>query len=501
MSEWALQDDPALVGRRIRQARRELGLTQGDLATRIGVSLGALDRFETGKGDPSDKLEQIAEITGKPVSWYTSTDQQDVGDGVFDTGLPAELRRRLAESSRRRGSLNGGLATEEGPAPVEAAGEAAEPLVEEPDALAERNAPDTAMAVEPEHAALLDERTELVQQHEALRAALAAEQREHATRAAAMAEELERVNARHQELSGVLEQSSAELASSRAREAELAERAVELERRLETARAQLSETTSRLDQAETDLERLRQDRGAQTEDVDLRTAELGARAEALDAREAAMRATQDDLDFRSTQLDAREAELRFRSAQLDTREAELGIRSAHLDTREADLGFRSAQLDTREATLADAELRSAESGPRAEPGPARDEEQEPRESDGATLAGAADEPATTTGGAEGTRVADEDAAAVGEDAPAAEEDALTAEEVVHLAVLPDRGYKLVARYGAAPEPGAIVELDDVRYRCLRVQPSPFLGDDRQCAVLELLRREPDASHSTDTPAE
>ena len=73
MSASGAYDDRAAVGRRIGQARRELGLTQGDLATRIGVTLGILDRYETGKADPSEKLAQIAEITGRDVSWFTST--------------------------------------------------------------------------------------------------------------------------------------------------------------------------------------------------------------------------------------------------------------------------------------------------------------------------------------------------------------------------------------------------------------------------------------------
>jgi len=70
---------------------------------------------------------------------------------------------------------------------------------------------------------------------------------------------------------------------------------------------------------------------------------------------------------------------------------------------------------------------------------------------------------------------------------------------VHLAVAPDNGYRLVARQGAAPDPGEIVELGDVRYRCVRVQASPFLGDERRCVVLELLPPEHAPSRSTGEP--
>ena len=54
----------------------------------------------------------------------------------------------------------------------------------------------------------------------------------------------------------------------------------------------------------------------------------------------------------------------------------------------------------------------------------------------------------------------------------------------HLAIVSGHGYRLVARWGAVPDPGDVVELDDGGYRCMRISASPFLGDDRLCAVLE-----------------
>ena len=109
MSASGAYDDQAAVGRRIGPARRELGLTQGALATRIGVTLGILDRYETGKADPSEKLAQIAEITGRDVSWFTSTARYDIDSAGYAAELPAELGRRIAESRYLRGSRRGGL--------------------------------------------------------------------------------------------------------------------------------------------------------------------------------------------------------------------------------------------------------------------------------------------------------------------------------------------------------------------------------------------------------
>ena len=204
MTGWRLDDDPAVIGGRIRQARRELGLTQADLAARIGVSLGVLDRFETGKGDPSDKLEQIAEVTARPVSWYTSTEQYEAGIERHEAGLTAELQRRLAASSGHRpGPADAEITEQTGPA----------------DRAKGSEDPVAARAFED----LSAERTMLVQQQHELQAALAVEREEHAARANQMAEELERVNANQQALAEMLEQSESELAASRARGVDLSE--------------------------------------------------------------------------------------------------------------------------------------------------------------------------------------------------------------------------------------------------------------------------------------
>jgi transcriptional regulator with XRE-family HTH domain len=375
MTGWDVYEDGAAVGRRIRQARRELGLTQAELATRIGVSLAALDRFETGNGDASDKLDEIAGATGKSVSWYTTADHPDAGE-AYETGLPAELRRRLAESNGRHSSSGAELdedadgaghsetSSQRPPAvPLDRAGER--------DAFEQQDEPQVALAVE----------------HE-----------------------------------------PPEIARSPAQEAALVQRISQLETELREAEERTAQATARLERTET---------------------ELGARSSELDMREAAVGEAKKHVDFRTTGLDARESELRFRSTQLDTRDAELAYRSAQLDTREAELRYRSARLDTREATVVNAESDL-------------DRRRRALELESA-------------------------AASVASGRPPRED--------VHLAVMPDQGYKLVARHGAVPRSGSTVDLDGVRYRVLRVQRSPFPGDDRQCAVLELLRQDDEHSRS------
>lgn len=50
------------------------------------------------------------------------------------------------------------------------------------------------------------------------------------------------------------------------------------------------------------------------------------------------------------------------------------------------------------------------------------------------------------------------------------------------------GYRLLERKGAAPAPGDVVELEEGRFRVLRLARSPLPADRRECAYVE--REEP-----------
>ncbi len=53
------------IGSQIRQRRKSLKITQGQLAELAGVSLNTLSRIESGKANPTiDVIEKIAEILG-----------------------------------------------------------------------------------------------------------------------------------------------------------------------------------------------------------------------------------------------------------------------------------------------------------------------------------------------------------------------------------------------------------------------------------------------------
>jgi len=401
--------DGAAVGRRIGQARRELGLTQAELATRIGVTLGILDRYETGRADPSGKLAQIAEVTGRHLSWFTSEApyQLDVED--YETDLHTELGWRVAESVDRLGSAAGGLAEKR--VAARNAERVREGSHEDRVALVRGTDPESAST---------EERRE----------------RDEATaRAERLAEELARANANVEALAGQLEQSRAELTDARVQQDQLAERVSQLESELQTAEKRAMETKRRLDLAETELQVFRTRERSLVKELDLRQAELNVRAAELDTREIAVAHA----------------------------EARVGTRTSALDNREAAVADAEAGAEDRLRELREMESRAATADVRSPAPPISDDEVERHTG-------------LLTGLSRRLDGLKRGAAVVEVGPPVRDEE--------HLVVASDHGYQLVVRQGPAPDPGAILELNGGLHRCLRIGRSPFLGDDRRCAVLE-----------------
>lgn len=76
------------IGMRIQQAREELGLTQEEMAARLGCTQSALSNYELGKRRLYlASLEQIASILGKPLSYFieppASPDDDDVQSWLY----------------------------------------------------------------------------------------------------------------------------------------------------------------------------------------------------------------------------------------------------------------------------------------------------------------------------------------------------------------------------------------------------------------------------------
>lgn len=60
-------------GERVRKARREVGMTQGDFANELGVSRQAYAAWETGRNTPPHMPEvavRLEEVTGFAREWF-----------------------------------------------------------------------------------------------------------------------------------------------------------------------------------------------------------------------------------------------------------------------------------------------------------------------------------------------------------------------------------------------------------------------------------------------
>jgi len=191
------------------------------------------------------------------------------------------------------------------------------------------------------------------------------------------------------------------------------------------------------------------ERGRELEE---RSVQIRAAVEELERREGRAR----ELHFRVEQI------LRDGAAELDLRQAELSVRSAELDARETVVEQAEAKVEERRRALGAVELRAAAVERREEAVKLRERELEQRAGELADLARELDELGEALSSVDGKPVRDDE----------------------HVVLAIADGYRLLVRPGAAPEPGELVELDDVSFRCLRIAASPYPGDDRRCAVLE-----------------
>src|SRR5688572_24858729 len=94
------QEESIRVGKRIAEARRETGLTQTELARRIGVPLYVVERYEAGDAAASEHLEAIARITATPLSSFESSAVAVAGSEALGR-LEAELAQLRAEVDER----------------------------------------------------------------------------------------------------------------------------------------------------------------------------------------------------------------------------------------------------------------------------------------------------------------------------------------------------------------------------------------------------------------
>jgi transcriptional regulator with XRE-family HTH domain len=86
----------AHVGERLRLRRRLLGLSQEELAARLGLALQQVQKYETGANRVSaSRLYQLGRVLEVPVAWFFESMPDDVVDAV----RPAEAAVKHEEAA------------------------------------------------------------------------------------------------------------------------------------------------------------------------------------------------------------------------------------------------------------------------------------------------------------------------------------------------------------------------------------------------------------------
>jgi transcriptional regulator with XRE-family HTH domain len=112
-SQQPSSDPVALLGARVRELRRDRGMTLKGLGLQAGLSHPFLSQLERGLARPSmTSVERIARALEVPVSTLWTTPRQDAahlvraGDGLVirhdDTDAPGGVRELLAEGTTLR---------------------------------------------------------------------------------------------------------------------------------------------------------------------------------------------------------------------------------------------------------------------------------------------------------------------------------------------------------------------------------------------------------------
>ncbi len=98
------------VGKRVRQVREKLRLTQGEFARRLGVTRVSVARYEAGRVPSFGVLHQLARLGGVPVGWLLldtpeEESPRDWGDRLSSLDVPEAATSFLAFLKREAATI------------------------------------------------------------------------------------------------------------------------------------------------------------------------------------------------------------------------------------------------------------------------------------------------------------------------------------------------------------------------------------------------------------
>lgn len=91
--QWGLDD-------RLRKVRRDMGMTQEELAAALGVGAKAYGAWEAGTNRPADVLEvaqKMEAVSGVPRQWFIGWIDEAVGPAGFEPTTSSVKSREFAD--------------------------------------------------------------------------------------------------------------------------------------------------------------------------------------------------------------------------------------------------------------------------------------------------------------------------------------------------------------------------------------------------------------------
>lgn len=86
------KEESRVIGQRLRQARRRIGLTQTTMAQAVGISMQQWHKFEKGENRISAVLlYRVAKTTRLPITWFFSVPEAE-NEGAPDTDYINKMR-------------------------------------------------------------------------------------------------------------------------------------------------------------------------------------------------------------------------------------------------------------------------------------------------------------------------------------------------------------------------------------------------------------------------
>lgn len=103
--EW-YSPESSTFGDRVAGARESLGMSQGDLARRLGVKLKTVQGWEGDASEPrANKLQMLAGVLNVSITWLLTAEGDGIDGPVETAPLPVDLSDLLVELRTIRGEM------------------------------------------------------------------------------------------------------------------------------------------------------------------------------------------------------------------------------------------------------------------------------------------------------------------------------------------------------------------------------------------------------------